>query len=844
MQNYSYAESAPWSDRLFTSVVLNEGVTSVGNYAFCDKYKIQTVALPDSLTSIGSSAFWGCSALKSIRIPKNVTNIAIGAFGNCYQLAMVEVAEQNSAFTAIDNVVYSQDMTKLIFCSGRKEGLFRIPETVSVVYACAFSGCLRLTEVIIPEGVTQINNSVFRECERMSIIHIPQSVQRINSFAFELCYGLQYVYYEGDYDQWIEINIDITNEDLSNAQILYNCYGIDHEISWSLNNGVLTVSGNAVVKPVPWEDGEIRDQIFSVILSEGMTEIGAGVFQDCSNLSSVSLPQSLTKIGGSAFTNCDSLTQITIPAGVTNLDTSAFTECSSLAAIHVASGNTVYSDVDGVLFGWGENVLIQYPSGNTRTSYTIPSTVTFIIPGWSAEGEGWSFTGGGVFRNTKNLTAVTIPNGITNIPDSTFYGCENLTTVTIPASVTEIGGYVFGDCWSLENVNYSGTKAQWKKITVANGNDVIKSATVQCSDGVYRPFSWTLENGVLTITGSEMPDYSYEYNNTYESPWHSERANIVSVVLADGVERIGNNALYDCYSVSGVNIPDSVRAIGDMAFYSCTSLTNVTIPQSVLTIGYSAFNYCTSLTSVMIPASVTEIGAYAFADCTSLTEIRVAQGNTTYSDIDGVLFGENGTVLIQYPAGNTRMSYDIPNGVTTLVPGWGVSGEGWLATGGGVFRSAKYLRKVTIPASVKTIPDSTFYDFNGLISVTIPVSVTEIGEFAFHGGDLYVIHYGGSPEQWEAITIGEGNNALASTTIIYNKQATPVDLSLPAALTTIESEAFAGLPDGIKVYIPAMVTEIADDAFGDTTVVIFAEPSSTAEDFAWDHGYSCVVVED
>ena len=123
--------------------------------------------------------------------------------------------------------------------------------------------------------------------------------------------------------------------------------------------------------------------------------------------------------------------------------------------------------------------------------------------------------------------------------------------------------------------------------------------------------------------------------------------------------------------------------------------------------------------------------------------------------------------------------------------------------------------------------------------------MTEIGGFAFYGCEnLGTIHYGGSPEQWETIILGNGNDALVSAIVIYNRQAVEVNLTLLAALTTIESEAFADIPGGTKVYIPATVTEIAADAFGETAVEIFAETDSYAVAFAQEHGYSCVLVED
>jgi hypothetical protein len=211
--------------------------------------------------------------------------------------------------------------------------------------------------------------------------------------------------------------------------------------------------------------------------------------------------------------------------------------------------------------------------------------------------------------------------------------------------------------------------------------------------------------------------------------------------MADGVTSIGEYAFLQCRSLTSATIPGSVVSIGEYAFDNCISLTSVTIPASITSIGVYAFDNCTSLTnvtisngvtsmtwerafwecpmtSVTIPASVTNIVNGLFAACNSLTAIIVDARNSFYSSVNGILFDESQTTLIQYPPG-LRGSYTIPSSVTNI--------------GDEAFFDCIRLASVTIPGSVINIGDSAFQACYGLASVTIPGSVTSIGNSAFAG---------------------------------------------------------------------------------------------------------------
>lgn len=192
---------------------------------------------------------------------------------------------------------------------------------------------------------------------------------------------------------------------------------------------------------------------------------------------------------------------------------------------------------------------------------------------------------------------------------------------------------------------------------------------------------------------------------------------LTSVTIPNSVTRIGLQAFRYCYGLTTVSIPESVTIIDDMAFFACTRMASVTIPESVTSIGQSAFYSCSALTSVVIPNSVTTIKEVAFSNCSSLTSIIVENGNSSYISEDGVLFNNNKTSLLCYPAGKTQSTYTIPSSVTRICSY--------------AFDGCSALTSVTIPNSVTIFGQAAFRKCSDLTSVTIPESVTSIGKFAF-----------------------------------------------------------------------------------------------------------------
>ena len=474
----------------------------------------------------------------------------------------------------------------------------------------------------------------------------------------------------------------------------------------------------------------------------------------------------------------ESFESVVIEDGVTSIGDGAFFQYESIASIWISKDVTSIG-------------LSAFYDCINLSEITIPRFVTNI--------------GNNAFSGCTSLTSITIPDGVTSINFGVFGRCSNLTSITIPQDVTAIDMGAFFDCTSLTDVYYNGTEEEWAEISInTSANDPLIAATKHFAEE-QEGISWSVSDGVLTITGTgDMPDYSYG-----QEPWKD--LGVTSAVIKDGVTRIGNGAFSGCTSLTEISIADSVTGIGNSAFSFCKSLTEITIPDSVTSLGQSVFSACSGLTGITIPKNVTNIGPYIFGNCINLASINVDPESDYYTSDAGVLYNKEKTELVCYPAGKEGGSYTVPSGVTVIAMN--------------AFDSCSSLTFISIPYGVTILYDGTFNGCTNLYGVYIPDSVNTIGDYAFTSCGNVTFY---------CSAFSEAHRFAKAKPMNYSLISAQVDLHLPANTTTIESEAFAGLPEDIAIYVPATVTSIADNAF-DEGVVLVTPAGSPAAQWANDH---------
>ena len=418
-----------------TSVTIPNSVISIGELAFKNCTGLTSVTIPNSVTSIGGSAFVDCSGLTSVTIPNSVTSIGGAAFGGCSGLTSVTIP---NSVTCIENQVF-------VGCSGLTS--VTIPNSVTSIGDAAFLSCTSLTSLIIPNSVISIGELAFKNCTGLTSVTIPNSVISIGEDAFSDCASL--------------ISVTIPGSVTSiGSQAFYNCSSltsvyINDLISWCkidfetwysnpltnkchlfLNNEEITnlviPEGVTCIKSYAFC---VCKDITTIHIPNSVTSIEYRAFLDCSDLTSVSIPNSVTSIGMSSFEDCTGLTSIVIPKDVQHIEGNPFPGCSSLVSIEVESDNTYYDSRDNC------KAIIE-----TSSNEMIAGCINSFIPN--------SVTSIGVsaFYGCSGLTSVTIPNSVTSIGVSAFYGCSGLTSVTIPNSVTSIGLSAFQFCSGLTSV--------------------------------------------------------------------------------------------------------------------------------------------------------------------------------------------------------------------------------------------------------------------------------------------------------------------------------------------------------------------------------------------------------
>ena len=561
---------------------------------------------------------------------------------------------ENSCVTGVNHD--KNDITQII-----------IPDGVTGIGNSAFAGCINIERVKIPDSVNTIGERAFRDCAKLNEVMVPENC-RIADNAFPaacLVVRLSVEIYDkaqqGDAGALAKLKtareyavaeqlgikfsaggstiIAVTNKNITEVTIPHGVTAIGNDTFYGCGNLQQVVIPDSVTAIGNWAFAGCKS-LQSITIPDGVTAIGNGAFSDCRGLQSVTLPGSVTAIGNGAFFGCVKLKEVIIPEqcrigedvfpkacvvvrlSIEIYDKARQGDAGELTKLKIIREYAV-AEQQGIKFSADGNTIIAVTNKNI-TAVTIPQGVTVI--GHNA------FSGCSdlqrvtipnsvktietrAFLVCKNLRSVTIPNSVTAIEKGAFTGCKSLQSVTIPNSVTEIGDFAFSSCRGLESVTISKGVTYIKKYAFL-GCSGLQSVTIPNSVTAIEKGAFS---GCKSLQSVTIPDSV----KTIEAGVFYGCSGLQSVTIPDSVTYIGRNAFFGCSSLQSVTIPDSVTTIRNGAFSGCSGLRSVTIPNSVGYIGSNAFFECKSLQSVTISDSVREIGTGAFNGCSGLRRVRV-----------------------------------------------------------------------------------------------------------------------------------------------------------------------------------------------------------------------------
>lgn len=564
----------------------------------------------------------------------------------------------------------------------------------------------------------------------------------------------------------------------------------------------------------------IAEQAFSgcrnlsnISVLNGVSHIGKNAFSGCYNLTNLSLPFVGERADGTGYTHfgyifgaedytqntysvLSSLQNVTITGGA-SIDAYAFSGCSSLKRL------TIPDDVISIGFGAFsgcnglERIVIPF-IGATRDG-TDNLHFGYLFGAETAEANG--------NHVPAALTTVVVSDGI-RIGAYAFSGCENLTGIHLSDGLTEIGDGAFDQCDSLADISVPDSV-----INIGNGvfdetayfadeenwdNNTlyIGSHLIKVRADAIASGTYTVRNGTITVAGGAFAGLD----------------TLSEVVIPDSVVSVGASAFAGCEQLLKIGFGSGLRRIGDGAFRQCVRLSEISVPTGTTHIGAYAFANCTALSRIYMPDSVTNIGKDAFLQSAYFRNEMNRENGTLYIGrylikVDSVPDGEykikEGTTVIAAEAfagcGDALTAVTIPESVTHI--------------GERAFVDCRQLREITIPDSVTDIGAGAFGGCSAITTVTLGRRVQNIGAGAFADcGAIAEIRYRSDIAGWCAID-GLENLAGAGRALYIGETAITGEVVIPEGVTEIGEYAFAYCAGITKVVIPVSVRTIGGNAF-------------------------------
>ena len=836
-QMFSFDQGTPWYDyrEQILAVVIEDGVTSIGAYAFAECVNLLDVQIPDTVDTIQIMAFLKCESLESIYIPATVDNIDFGVFPMCKSLKTIDVEEGNPLVCSVDGVMYSADMACLVsWPVGRSENVV-VADGVKYILPLAFSGC-EMSQAILPEGLECIATQAFLYCENLKRICIPFSVTTIEPAVFGECHSLEAI-------------------DVEEGNMFF-----------SSNEGVLYyTSEDGIICLVAWPAGNSN----SVDIPENVDQIGDYSFC-CCKMAEIVIPENVSVIGQeNVFFLCPNLTSVEFTGDAPTIYNKAFSTVTA-TCYYPANNET-----------WTEDKLQDY--GGTLTWIAKGDEVEEIAGGEVTEGLIWSLKSDGVLtisgenaipnygkggqpwaQYRDQISSIVIEEGVTGIGLCAFQFCNALEKIIIPSTVESINApSIVDQCISLKEFQVSENNPYYCSVDgVLYDHD--KTALLRWPVGNSTEIS--ILDGVQEIGGKAFKDCIMD-----------------EIILPDTVKKINYAAFLDCVNLKNIKLSNSLEELSH-AFVGCTSLESIWIPASVKNISGYDFGECTSLmkinvseenenycsvngvlynadqtmlvkwpagnsnqitvsdnvfeigggafsdgtmTDITIPNSITAIGGIAFENCDNLKTVEFL-GDAP--EIDDSTF-RNVTTTCYYPADNTTWTDEVRQdygGTVTWVAKeaeeqeiasgtagdltWVLKESGTLTISGegempdysfGTMPWNNYseqILKVIIEDGVTAIGDYAFRGLTEMTSVTIPEGVTRIGGYAFKGCSSL-----------NNVVLPQTLKKLGESAFYACSDLTSIDI--PEGIYTIWAYTFKNCTSLSKVTLPSTLIKIDEAAF-------------------------------
>ena len=865
MQTYG-STSYPWysSKDAIKIVMINEGITSIGPYAFSGYTSINEIELPLTLTQISTYAFYGCSGITNLVIPKSVTTIGEYAFYGM-PLTSITVPFVGGSRTATNEA----GTFGYIFGFVPGDSLYTAPTSdhpMTYQYS-AGSGTSRHYWYYIPQSLqnviitdtTRISNNAFRNCTWFPV-SIQSKVSEMGSSAFS------------------------------------NSYGVS---SLSFLEGITAIPSSAFLECTGLQDAYIPDTV---------TEIGSSAFQSCNNLESVRFSDNLIKIESSAFSGCRSLTKIEFPSSLTTISSYAFSDCSGITSLVVPGSVT---NIGGYAFYGMPLTSITVPFvGGSRTATNEAGTFGYIfgsVPGDSlytapasdhpmtyqySAGNGasrhyWyyipqslqtviitdtSIIPNNAFRNCIYIKTISLCEGIESIGDHSFYNC-GIQSIHIPDSVISISDYSFSE--NVVFYMYEYTYAQYWAISNSRQYYLL-------DDKLFSEIGGTItipESQIMIINDTySMPIEVNPLLNFVHVVYESSDPNIVNIdengiLVASGIGNARISATVDDVSAycditvmhysdihGTIIIPETVLLnLGDQ--YHLPSTVNPSL--NSLHVQYSSSDSTVVIVDpngrlITVGPGKARISA-TIDDVTTFCDVTVAPLLATLSFENDLWIPVNGTVridnLVYTPeAAATDFVWASENSIIASIDENGFITGNVLGTTN--ITVTDNLTGLSASTSVRVCPPVISISLNEqelvlFLNETFDLDATVTMRnltctdrlILFECEDETVIEVDKKTGYIKAIapgttvvTASSANGITASCTVTVRLKNV---LNLPADIRIIDDEAFTELPNVYAIRIPESVVSIAPDAF-DKRIILLVPTGSAWKEWAKTNGYTVI----